>query len=787
MRKNQNIASRLSRSVVAIVAISTVALAISILAMSNGHSRRDTERNAFLELSLLEKSLHSILTDVETAASANARIAIKEMAKPNPDKEVLDKLAFDMISHYPSLNFCSFLLEPTAMGKETPYAPYTQRTPDNKTVSGDMGNEYAYYAHMEYYIETRERDSGFWTEPFYGKVSKILTYSSYSIPLHDGQGRFLGIFNMDINSDVIDSILANTSSSSAYNILTSRSGKFIIHPRKELIMTSLTDFAAEHNDEAMTNAVDDVLNGHRGMMNSKNQDGRYYGFHSTIPDIGWKVITIYPYKDLFGQNLYIFLVAILIILCITFAIAYTIRRTIRKSLKPIEQLTDTARLVAKGQLDAPLPDMSNSSDEVATLVNSFHNMQHAIADFVENEKEYAASREREEQELNIARNIQTDMLPAIQNSKPGYESIDFHATLKPAREVGGDLYYYELTEQRILFAVGDVSGKGIPASIIVAKFVNTIQNATPDILADASRSTTFFNQSLCRGNSSFMFTTAAICSLHLTDGLLTNCNAGHTDPIVVSPDGKASLLDTPHNFPLGLKPDFSFEKQYNTIAPGSTLFYYSDGVTEASDEHDEFYGTERLLRQLEHSHGKCAKDIIDDVYDDIRRFVGNAEQSDDITMFAIRYLKPIPPDEAYKRRFLFNCQLSEVDRLCDVLNQLGTDDDFDQDILKRILLAIEEAVVNVINYGFPDMTPQERATHKVELRYQMEPDRTARFNIIDDGIAFNPVEHAEVDIDQPIEQRPLGGLGIHLIKQTMDEMTYCRKDGLNILTLKKRV
>ena len=127
MRKNQNIASRLSHSVVAIVAISTVALATSILAMSNGHSRRDTERNAFLELSLLEKSLHSILTDVETAANANARIAIKEMAKPNPDKEVLDKLAFDMISQYPSLNFCSFLLEPTAMGKETPYAPYTQR------------------------------------------------------------------------------------------------------------------------------------------------------------------------------------------------------------------------------------------------------------------------------------------------------------------------------------------------------------------------------------------------------------------------------------------------------------------------------------------------------------------------------------------------------------------------------------------------------------------------------------------------------------------------------------
>ena len=304
------------------------------------------------------------------------------------------------------------------------------------------------------------------------------------------------------------------------------------------------------------------------------------------------------------------------------------RREIRRMTRPITELSVSALNMAKGNFRAQLPDIS-SKDEMLRLRDSFVYLQNSITDYIGQLKTTKSDKERMESELNVARTIQMGML-----------NTDFppqlHALLTPAKEVGGDLYDFICKGDVLHLAVGDVSGKGVPASLVMAitramlHFV-----ATLDLPLDESVKR--INNSVADSNSNDMFVTLFIARINLKTLGMDYCNAGHNPPVLIGPDGQPRFLPVKSNLAAGLLEHFSYEAEHIDLEPGSRLVVYTDGVTEAENERLELYGDERLLEvtgQLEAELDEKA--VVNHIYRTVKAFTAGQPQNDDITIMSVK-------------------------------------------------------------------------------------------------------------------------------------------------------
>lgn len=277
----------------------------------------------------------------------------------------------------------------------------------------------------------------------------------------------------------------------------------------------------------------------------------------------------------------------------------------------------------------------HTGDEVEKLSGSFGKMMGDITDYVQNLEAMTREKERIEAELNVATQIQMDMLPRIFPPFPEKKEIDIFATMKPAREVGGDFYdFFLLDEKHLAVVVADVSGKGVPAALfmVIAKTLIKNQAQQGDCPQDVF---TIVNNQLCEGNEAGLFVTAWLGVLDLESGLLTFVNGGHNPPVVVH-EGTTELLKAPGFILAGME-DISYQQKEYRLHPGDKLFLYTDGVTEAENRKQEMYGEKRLLRALEEKEKLDAQKLVDGILWDVERFTAGAEQFDDITMVALVY------------------------------------------------------------------------------------------------------------------------------------------------------
>ena len=247
-----------------------------------------------------------------------------------------------------------------------------------------------------------------------------------------------------------------------------------------------------------------------------------------------------------------------------------------------------------------------------------------------------------EGELNIASNIQRSMLPMMFPAFPERNDIDLYATLKPAKMVGGDLYDYIIRKNDeghdiLVFSIGDVSGKGVPASLLMAVVCSLFRN-TAMKTTDPKSIVTDINNCISQRNEYGMFCTMFIGSLDLETGMLTYCNAGHNQPVFIS-KGKARFVDVVPNIPVGTFEGFDYKSECMQITNDDTLFIYTDGVTEAENMVHNEYSDEHLLSLMNKIEQGGTIDVVEQVRKSVNEFVGQAEQSDDITMLAIRLTK----------------------------------------------------------------------------------------------------------------------------------------------------
>ncbi len=333
-------------------------------------------------------------------------------------------------------------------------------------------------------------------------------------------------------------------------------------------------------------------------------------------------------------------------------ITIILRRTIHRLIAPLTTFTQAADEVAQGNLQATLPEI-HSEDEMQRLYHSFSTMQQSLARQMEELKIVNAERGRIEGELKVAQDIQLSMLPkmppkffakrsgeAERGGDRGLnEGFDVFGSLTPAREVGGDLYDFLVRDGKLFFCIGDVSGKGVPAALVMATTLCQFRIAASHV-DDVAKITAYINRNTCEGNETCIFVTFFMGMLDLKTGLLRCCNAGHNKPIVIG-NGQGTMkngqfLDAKPNLPLGVSDDATYDEKEYTLAPGAMLFLYTDGLTEAMTQEHKQFGSERLMAQLQGGVG--CQEQIEQITQAVHAFVGDAPQSDDLTMLAIRRL-----------------------------------------------------------------------------------------------------------------------------------------------------
>ncbi len=447
------------------------------------------------------------------------------------------------------------------------------------------------------------------------------------------------------------------------------------------------------------------------------------------------------------------------------AFALILNRTAKwsKSLARIDSYLDE---VGSGEFPEEPLEM-NSKDELGHIGNSINQMVDSLKE-----------KERISAELSIATDIQANMLPNIFPPFPEHDEFSIFATMEPAKEVGGDFYdMYMVDQKHLAIAVGDVSGKGVPAALfmVIAKIL--MKNHAQSGL-EPNEVFTRMNHTLCEGNDTGYFVTAWMGVLDLETGELHYANAGHTPPLLRQKDGVFRYVKNRPGLVLGAMDGMKYKLGTMHMNPGDRLFLYTDGVTETMNEANELYGPDRLSAYLTQHGGDDIYDLLLNLRQELATFAGNAAQFDDITMLLMEFRKAAHNTDFSEQTFpASDAELASA--IAFVEQALEKTPCSPKDAM-QISLAAEEVFVNIAHYAYIGQS----GNITLGTRYK---DGVFSLQFTDSGIPFNPLDRDEPDLSQSAEDRTVGGLGIFLVKKTMDDLSYQQKDGQNILTLQKRI
>lgn len=380
-------------------------------------------------------------------------------------------------------------------------------------------------------------------------------------------------------------------------------------------------------------------------------------------------------------------------------------------------------------------------------------------------------------ELKVAAEIQQAMLPNIFPAFPEHDEFDIYAAMRPARNVGGDLYDFFMTDEtHIAVIVGDVSGKGMPAAMFMVR-TKTLLKSYLQMGLPLSEVIFRTNQNLCEGNDDGFFVTAWIGILDTESGMLTYVNAGHNPPVILTEDGKQKLLRSKPQLVLAGLEGTVYRVETEMLSPGSRLFLYTDGVTEAVNEKEELFGTERMMNALAGEGDQSARGTVERVRKELRSFIGSTEQYDDITILMLHYIKKAEHEDSVVREF--EAEEERLDEVLEFAEKELTHLGCPEKMLVRILISVEELYLNIAKYAYGDMNGLMR------LEIAREGTDGAKLVFSDHGIPFDPLRHAAPDITQSVGERKIGGLGIYMVRSFMDAVNYKYENGQNILTVIK--
>ena len=535
----------------------------------------------------------------------------------------------------PDLNGCSISFEPDLFKEKGRYFSAYSYNNHGTIETTQEGNEQYEYFYFEWYQMAKLIDYPVWTEPFVDYNPEAVytkeVIASYCKPLRDNEGNYIGTISTDISLEWLSKTISEVKPyPNSYSIMIGAGGTYFVHPDStKLFNETIFTPTLEKPDTALTALGLAMQRGETGMRQLVFEGQECYVFYKALGSTGWSVAIVCPESDIFGGYNRLYRIVIAIVILGLIVMLFVFSRIIGHELKPLHTLALQAETIASGQFDKTLPE-DKRIDEIGTLNHTFSNMQHSLVNFIEELKNTTAMKATIESELKVASDIQMGLIPRQFPPFPDRQDIDLYASMTPAKEVGGDLYDYFLQDERLYFCIGDVSGKGIPASMFMAITRNLFR-----IIAQQNRApwevATQINSFLTRDNEQSMFVTMFIGMIDLRKGLMEFCNCGHNAPIL---DGKfLEAKDT--NQPLGLWESKAFVGEVIEDIRDKQLLLYTDGLNEAENQQQERLGDERLLELMQDSTHLSSEEVVNKLKAAVINHRAGAEPNDDLTLLCL--------------------------------------------------------------------------------------------------------------------------------------------------------
>lgn len=390
-------------------------------------------------------------------------------------------------------------------------------------------------------------------------------------------------------------------------------------------------------------------------------------------------------------------------------------------------------------------------------------------------------KERMQTELNVGRDIQMSMLPLLFPILPEHKEFEIAACLKPAREVGGDFYdFFFIDDDCFCICIADVSGKGVPAALLMAVSKTLIKSRATDDLSPASI-LTHVNDEISLNNPSCMFVTTFLGILNIKTGEFSYTNAGHNPPFIKRRDGALECLSQRHGPVIGAIDGMTYKEDTTVLSGDDILFLYTDGVTESMDLDANLFGEERLVELLSHRQYESTQEVVSATVEEVKRFEGEANQADDITVLAIQFFGSSKSTTSQILKIRIKNRLTELDIVQNRFNDFAEQYGIPKTIRQKMNVAFDELLNNTISYAYTD-----NDEHDIDIRLELFDDRFS-VTITDDGMPFNPFVSEPPDTELSLEDRQIGGLGIHLVRNMLDNISYHRRIDKNVVTLFKNL
>ena len=467
-------------------------------------------------------------------------------------------------------------------------------------------------------------------------------------------------------------------------------------------------------------------------------------------------------------------------LCITFAVLlasvfayyYYVRRIL---IRPLGTLHHAAMGLVESKMEG-LADFRvevDTGDELEDLADSFQYMVAELNEYIRDLSRVTAEKERIGAELDVARHIQASMLPCIFPAFPERHEFDIFASMTPAKEVGGDFYdFFLVDDDHLAVVMADVSGKGVPAALFMMISKTLLKSAAQSGLSPKAVLEKV-NDQLCENNDAEMFVTVWLGILEISTGKMKCANAGHEYPAIMRKGGDFELFKDKHGFVLAGMEGARYREYELELHAGDRLVVYTDGVPEATNGANTLYGTDRMISALNGARDGSCRQMLEALHRDVDSFVDGADQFDDITMLCIEMKEAA----STMKKVNLVPTLDKLPEAVAFFEDTLSGADVPMKVIARVNVAVDEIFSNIARYS---------GATSVTLGCALADGRvTLRFS--DNGRPYDPTGKPDPDTTLSAEERDIGGLGIFMVKKTMDDVSYEYTDGLNILTLVKEL
>jgi sigma-B regulation protein RsbU (phosphoserine phosphatase) len=746
----------------------------------------DAERDANALAARLAAGLDAVIRPIE----GGIRTVAYELEEVDPPPAQYPERIRGILGAWPEV-YGSTIAVDVATGDSSarPFAPYLYRRA-SRIAYADLALESYAYRDLPWYRRAADSGAPVWSRPYFDAGGGETWMVTYSVPFFralSGDRRMLaGVVTADLELGWVKAAAANVplgpiglgwlSSPGSSDAFVAPIGD--TSRRLDRFDRSLDQDKIREIGEGML-----ARNVSLGRLPSRNSNQPAYLAVRDLETLGWRLMLVIPRAELFADSrallnrqLWLGALGLLALIAAISIVASGIAR-------PVHALAEAVSGARDGNLDFRLPE-ARRCDEIGVLTEALRQMRDSLHTHVRLRAASLAEQARLEHELEIAASIQQSMLPRGTAGAALPEAALIAAALLPARQVGGDLYdYFTLRDDHVLFAIGDVSDKGIPAALFMARLSGLLRvlgaaGELPDRLLQG------INDRLVDGNDACMFVTVGCGLLNVQTGQVSYASAGHEPPLLRELDGTVRPWSAEGGPAIGIDAAAAYELREGFIAPGDTLVLFTDGVTEAAAEDGSLFGVERLSALLRDRSLDDPATLVKRIVDTVAAHASGFHASDDLTVMAVGWR---PPDVVTRREgesihWLITPEVS-VSGVLETqkrLHAILAARDVEPARIGDVELIVEELLANIVRAA-----ESEAADVRWSVDCALTPAEIV-LTIRDDGREFDPLVFESASIDVDIAERRIGGLGIPLVRQLADACRYSRVDGANVLELRLR-